>query len=220
MNPQITRLCTILLAGVLTAAGCAPGGRPAMSNPGAPILTMNASSVDFGDVAVGAAAAQGVTLSNIGTGPLTLLQNSVSGPGVTTNGIGSGVTLAPGQYVTLTVNFNPPGTGKANGMVSLTSTSSNSPINLPVSGNGVVASHWVTFDWAASQSAVVGYNVYLRSASDQSWTRLNSSPVPLTSFTDWDVQSGQIYLFAVTAVSATNEESTFSKATSATIPSP
>lgn len=181
---------------------------------------MNTSSLDFGDVAVGATATQGITLSNTGTSSLILTQNSVSGLGFTTSGIGSGVNLAPGQYVILSVNFNPSGTGKSGGLVSLLSNSSSLPVNLPISGNGVVAAHWVTFDWAASKSSVIGYNVYLRSASDDSWTRLNSSPVPVTSYTDWDVQSGKIYLFAVKSVSPTNDESALSNATSATIPSP
>jgi len=176
------------------------------------------SSVDFGDVAVGATTTQGVTFSNTGESLLTLQQNSVSGAGFTTIGIGQGVTLGPGQYVTLAVSFEPSGTGKANGMVSLTSNTSSSPINLPLSGNGVVAAHSTTLDWDASKSAVIGYNIYRTPASYESWAKLNSSPVLTTSYTDWDVQSGGSYLFTVTAVSAANVESAFSNATLSTIP--
>jgi hypothetical protein len=220
MKKRIDWLHVALLAGVLAVNGCGGGGGGGTSSPGLPILTMYSSSADFGDVAVGATTSLGVTFSNTGGSPLTLQQNSVSGASFTTSGIGAGVTLAPGQFVTLTVSFNPSGTGKANGMASLSSSTSSAPINLPLSGNGVLATHWVTFDWAASNSVVVGYNVYLRSPSNESWIKVNSSPVTTTSYTDWDVQSGEIYLFAVKAVNAANVESAFSKATSATIPSP
>ena len=162
----------------------------------------------------------GMTFSNTGASSLTLQQNSVSGAGFTTSGIGQGVTLAPGQYVILAVSFDPSVTGKANGKVSLTSSTSSSPINLPLSGNGVVATHWVTLDWAASNSTVIGYNIYRTPASYESWAKLNSSPVVATSYTDWNVQGGDGYLFSVTSVNAQNVESAFSNATVSTIPSP
>jgi fibronectin type 3 domain-containing protein len=118
------------------------------------------------------------------------------------------------------LSFNPAATGTSSGSVSLTSSTSAAPIQIPLSGNGIVANHSVTFNWESNRSAAAGYNVYLRSNSDQTWSRLNSAPIPATSYTDWDVQPGRIYLFAVTSVNASNTESALSKATSATIPSP
>jgi Abnormal spindle-like microcephaly-assoc'd, ASPM-SPD-2-Hydin len=218
MKTKIYWLYTALLAGILAATGCGGGGGVASSS-GLPILNMYSSSADFGDVAVGNTMTLGVTFSNTGDAPLSLQQNSVSGAGFATSGIGPGVTLAPGQHITLAVGFGPTGTGKANGMVSITSSTLTAPINLPLSGNGVVATHWAAFDWAASTSGVVGYNVYRRSDLDASWTRLNSSPVTTTSYTDWDVQSGGSYVFGVTAVSVTNIESTLSNVAAASIPS-
>lgn len=207
-----------LMVAVLAAASCGGGGGAPL--PGPAVLTLYNSRVDFGDVAVGNSSTLGVTLANTGATQLTLQQNSVSGAGFAAAGIGSGVTLAPGQYVTLAVSFDPSGTGKTNGTVSLSSSTSNAPVNLPLSGNGVVASHWATFNWAAGNSPAVGYNVYLRSPSGDSWTKLNSSPVTTTSYTDWDVQGGQSYTYSVRAVSPANAESAFSNATQATIPSP
>lgn len=218
MQIKIDWLRIGFLAAVLAATGCGGGG--GTSNPVVSNLTMYNSRVDFRDVAVGATTTLGVTFSNTGGSSLTLQQNSVSGAGFTTSGIGAGVTLAPSQFVTLAVSFNPSGSGKASGMVSLTSSASNSPINLPLSGNGLLASHSAGLDWDASASVVVGYNIYRNSASDVAWTRLNSSPVTTTSYTDWDVQSGGFYLYAVKSVSSSNAESTFSKTASVTIPSP
>jgi hypothetical protein len=211
-----------LLAGALAATGCgAGGGSYSPSSPSIPalaILTMYDSRVDFGDVATGATTTLGATFANTGTSSLTLQQDTVSGSGFMTSGIGQGVTLAPGQYVTLAVSFTPSATGKASGMVSLTSSTSSAAINLPLSGNGVVSSHSTTLDWDASKSKVIGYNIYRTPASNQAWAKLNSSPIIATSFTDWDEQNGDAYLFAVTAVSAGNIESGFSNATLSTIP--
>jgi hypothetical protein len=222
MKIKINWLRAALLAGVLVATGCGGGGGGVggTSSPPPAVLTMYNSSVDFGDVAVGATTTQGVTFSNTGGSSLTLQQNSVSGAGYTTNGIGQGITLGPGQYVTLAVNFEPSGAGKANGMSSLTSSTSSSPINLPLTGNGVVATHSAIVNWVASKSPVVGYNIYRTPASFESWTRLNSSPIIATSYTDCDVQGGGSYLFTVTSVNSANLESGFSDATYATIPSP
>jgi fibronectin type 3 domain-containing protein len=89
---------------------------------------------------------------------------------------------------------------------------------LPLSGNGVVASHSTILGWDASKSAVIGYNIYRTPATHEAWAKVNSSPIITTSYTDWDVQSGGAYLFAVTAVSVENVESGFSNATVAAVP--
>jgi hypothetical protein len=216
MNTKNNWLRIGILAAILAATGCG-GGSP---SPRPPILAMNSSSADFGDVAIGTTRTLGVTFSNTGGSSLTLQQNSISGAGFAANGIGAGVTLDPGQFVTLAVIFNPSGSGKANGFVSLTSSTSSSTVTLSLSGNGVVASHSAALGWNASTSAVVGYNIYRNSVLDVSWTRLNSSPVITTSYTDWDVQSGEFYLYSVKSVNAANIESAFSEVTAATVPSP
>jgi len=218
-------LCTGLLAGILLAAGCGGGGGASSGNAGSPpgptaALTMYGSGANFGDVAVGSSTTLGVTLTNSGTAPLTLLQNSVSGAGFTISGIGQGVTLNPGQYVTLAVTFAPSTSGVSNGTVSLTSTTSGLPISLPLSGNGVVAAHSATVTWNPSHSVVVGYNVYRTLASNEAWSKLNASPVIATSYSDWDVQPGQSYLYVVTSVNPKNGESPFSEATFSAIPAP
>jgi fibronectin type 3 domain-containing protein len=84
----------------------------------------------------------------------------------------------------------------------------------------VIATHSATLNWEASKSTVVGYNIYRTPAAFESWSKLNSSPVISTSYTDWDVQSGDGYLFAVTSVSAQNVESSFSNAAVVTISTP
>lgn len=219
MRIESNTLRTCILAAVLSAAGCGgSGGGAIVSPPGQPILATSGQSVDFGDVAVGATTVLEVTFSNEGTAPLSLQQNSVSGPAFATSGIGQGVTLAPGQHVSLNVNFNPSVAGSANGIVSLSSNASSQPVNVPLSGVGISTPHSVALNWVGSKSAVVGYNVYSSSDLGVSWTRLNSSPAPATSYTDWDVQSGTSYLFAVTSIDASNRESPFSYQVIAPVP--
>lgn len=239
MSARIGWLRLGILSTILAASGCSGGsggGSAATNSSGTTgssttgsgttnqiqpaILTMYGSSANFGDVAVGNSITVGITFTNSGSGPLTLQQNSVSGAGFTTSGIGQGMALNAGQNVTLALSFEPSVTGRATGMVSLTSSTSNAPITLALSGNGVSATHSATVNWDASKSSVVGYNIYRTPAAFESWSKLNSSPVIANSYTDWDVQGGGSYLYTVTSVSPANVESAFSDATLSTIPSP
>jgi len=220
MKNRNNRFHFALLSVVLAAAGCGGGGGSASPALGPPVLTMASSSADFGDVAVGNTRTLEVTLSNSGESPLALQMNSVPGSSFTASGIGAGVTVPPGQYVTLSVSFSPSGTGKASGMVSLSSNSSSAPASLSLTGDGVVTAHSVALNWKANASTVVGYNIYRFSPLQPLWTRLNSSPVMTTSYTDWDVQSGESYFFTVTSVTASNFESPSSEIASVTVPTP
>ena len=66
---------------------------------------------------------------------------------------------------------------------------------------------------------VVGYNVYRGTQSGGPYTRLNSSPVPATTYTDTTVLAGRAYSYVVTAVDSSNVESVYSNEVSITIPS-
>jgi len=207
-----------LCAAALAAAGC--GGSSTSQSQPQPALTMYSSSLSFGDVAVGSTTTLGVTFANAGAGPLTLQQNSVTGTGFATSGIGTGVTVAPGQYVTLQVSFSPSASGTASGTVSITTNAQSTPVTMPLSGNGVNATHSAALQWQASSSPVVGYNVYVLSTSGTSWNKLNSSPIPTTTYTNWDVQGGNSYYFVVTSVGTTNVESVPTAVAPVTVPSP
>lgn len=80
--------------------------------------------------------------------------------------------------------------------------------------------HIVNLSWAASTSTVTGYNVYRSSTSGGPYTKLNSTSVPGTSFTDESVQAGQTYFYVTTAVNSSNQESVYSNQASAVVPSP
>jgi hypothetical protein len=181
-------------------------------------LTPSASSLTFGNVNVGSSSTQSVTLTNSGGSNVSISNVTINGAGVSVNGISTGLILSPGASVTMNVIFAPAASGSVTGNVTITSTASNSPLTISLSGAGVVATHSATLTWTASTSVVVGYNVYRGSTSGGPYTKLNSSLDASTTFTDSSVLSGQTYYFVVTAVDSNNVESAYSNEVTATIP--
>jgi len=81
--------------------------------------------------------------------------------------------------------------------------------------------HNVSLTWSPSQSTnVTSYNVYRGSSASGPFTRLTTSPVTVTTFSDQNVQSGTTYYYAATAIDSTNMESSQSTPASAVIPYP
>ena len=73
--------------------------------------------------------------------------------------------------------------------------------------------------WTASTSSVIGYNVYRGTVTGGPYSsKLTSSPVASTQFTDTSVQSGQTYYYVVTSVNSSDVESAYSGQATATIP--
>ncbi len=93
------------------------------------------------------------------------------------------------------------------------------PNTVSLSGNGVNA-HSATLSWTASTSTVAGYNVYRGTTSGGPYTKLNSSLVAGTTYTDNTVAAGQTHYYVVTAVDSSNIESVFSNQVQAVVPSP
>jgi fibronectin type 3 domain-containing protein len=79
--------------------------------------------------------------------------------------------------------------------------------------------HTVTLSWTASTSTnVVGYYVYRGTVAGGPFTKVTSSPVPGTSYTDNAVQSGLTYFYVATAVDSGGNESGNSNQAQAVIP--
>jgi len=82
-------------------------------------------------------------------------------------------------------------------------------------------SHSVALSWTASISSnVAGYYVYRGATLGGPYTKLNSSPVAGTVYTDYTVQSGQTYYYVATSVDGTGSESAYSEAAKAVVPFP
>lgn len=95
-------------------------------------------------------------------------------------------------------------------------------VNASTSGTCVTGnSHVVSLNWTASTSpSVAGYNVFRGVASGGPYTQLNSSLVPVLSYSDNNVLSGQGYYYVTTAVDVSADQSVYSNEAPATIPSP
>jgi hypothetical protein len=185
-----------------------------------PTLSINASSVAFGNVVLSAAATQSVTLTSTGTAPVTINSAALTGVGFAVSGATFPVTLNPGQAVTLIVQFDPAVTGIASGQLTISSTSStNGTAVIPLSGTG--EPHEVDLSWDAPSSSpdpVAGYNVYRSSDGGNTYQLLNSSVDNGTTYKDLLVQSKLSYDYYVASVDASGVESAPSNTIGATIP--
>ena len=107
-----------------------------------------------------------------------------------------------------------------NGPVAVTAQStydSNSSATASVTITAPIA-HDVNLSWAASSSAVAGYNVYRGAQSGGPFARINPSLETATVYTDSTVLSGQIYYYTTTAVDSSGAESGYSNVAQAIIP--
>ncbi|WP_172425043.1 choice-of-anchor D domain-containing protein [Vandammella animalimorsus] len=150
--------CTISVVFKPTAAGPANGtlsiahngaGSPstvALQGVGValtPGVQLSHTSLDLGNATVGASsAAQTVTLTNNGTGPLTLsAAPAVSGPFEIAAGstCTAGVNIAPSNSCTVNVVFKPTAAGPANGALSIAHNGAGSPSTVALRGVGQAA---------------------------------------------------------------------------------
>lgn len=183
-------------------------------------LSPSSSGLAFGNVAVGTATSELVTLTATGSDDVTISSVSASGTGFSVSGQ-SNMTLAPNQSVTISVSFGPKAAGSSTGTLLVSSNASNSSLDISLSGDGVTSSsrHSVALNWHPSTSTVSGYVVF-RGATGGSLSQLNVSPVASTSYTDTNVTSGQTYVYAVKSIDASNVMSNFSNTVTVTVPNP
>jgi len=81
------------------------------------------------------------------------------------------------------------------------------------------AAHSVELSWTASTSPnVAGYNIYRSTSPEGPFTKINSTQVLATHYTDINVASGMTYYYAATAVDSGGRESAYSKLVQADVP--
>ena len=181
-------------------------------------LSANPTSLNFGNVAVGASSTLDVALTNTGNSNITISTVPVTGPGFSVSG-GAGVTLTPSQSTNISVTLKPTVTGSASGNVSVTSNAQNSPLVIPLTGTGTQsAPPSVALTWDPSASQVTGYFVYRKTGTTGSYAKLNTAFDPSTSYKDTSVSSNQTYTYYVTSVDSSNVESSPSTPVTVTIP--
>lgn len=101
------------------------------------LLSASTSSLTFGNALVGSTASQTMTLTNSGTGSVTISQAAITGAGFSFSGCSGTVTLTAGQTLILTVRFAPPSVGAVTGSINIVSSATNSPTSILLTGTGI-----------------------------------------------------------------------------------
>ena len=111
------------------------------SVPGSGVLTPSGASVTFGSVPLGSSAGSTVTLANTGNLPVTVTGFSAPGvPFTTPVPVPSGLTIDPGDDISLPVAYTPQSRGMTTGIYQLTTSDEHNPprtLTIAVSGDGV-----------------------------------------------------------------------------------
>jgi hypothetical protein len=225
--PRYCQALMIVAVAVLTGCGggaastsSSPSGN-GNSTPGA--LSVSASAINFGNVAMGSSATKTGTLT-AATSAVTISSGNWNGDGFSISGMTFPVTLTAGQSASFTVTFAPQTSGSASGGISFLSNAANSPTVESFTGVGTQISgpspqHSVSLSWSPSPSTVIGYNVYRGTASGGPYpTKLTPSPQPTTSMTDSTVMAGTTYYYVATSVDQNNVESIYSNQLTAAVP--
>ena len=197
------------LSVTLSGSGASPGQ-----------LAVTPTTVNFGNVVVGATLNQSGTLTASGAG-VTISSVSSTNSEFTLSGLSLPITLNAGQSANFTLIFAPQASGAASATITFASNATNPPVATSVSGTGTAPpQHNVSLGWSASTSTVAGYNVYRGGQSGGPYVAVNSGLDASTSYTDTSVQAGQTYYYVVTAVDGSGNESIYSNQAQAVIPTP
>lgn len=216
-----------------TSAGSDSGAVSVVSNaPNSPLgislsgtgsaqtVSLSPGSLSFGNVTLGQNSVLPVVLTNTGSASITVSQASITGAGFTVTGPSLPLSLAAGQNTSFSVTFAPSTAGSVAGSLSIVSNATNSPSASSLSAMGV-NQHSVTLGWTASTSpGITGYNIYSGTASGGPYSKLNSTLITDTNYTDNTVEAGDTYYYVTTAVSAQGTESAYSNQAVAIVPTP
>jgi hypothetical protein len=174
-------------------------------------LSVNATTIAFGNVNLNSPATQTLILTSTGSAAVTVSAATVSGTGFTISGGPFPVTLNPNQTATVSVQFDPTTAVAFTGQVTITSNSSKgSSAVVTVSGTGAAVSYHVSLSWSAPASSpdpVAGYNVYRSPSGASSYQQLNTTVVTQTTYVDTGVQNSQTYDYIVESVDASGVSS-------------
>jgi Domain of unknown function (DUF4082)/Abnormal spindle-like microcephaly-assoc'd, ASPM-SPD-2-Hydin len=145
-----------------------------------PQLTLSATSLSFGSVAVNTSATKTLTLTSSGTAPVTVNTVSISGAAFKVVAGTLPVTLNANQSLTLSLTFTPTASGSATGQLTITSNSSTgSAAAVPLSGTGAAANPQLTLGAKTLSFGNVTLNTGV--AQTLSLTSSGTSPVTVSS---------------------------------------
>jgi len=176
-------------------------------------MTASPSIVSFGQVLRGTSSTVPVVLTNALSQKVTLSAIQTMGIGFSFSGPTLPLILGPGQSVTVNVTFAPQAARTNGGSLFVVGLR----LAVPLTGTGIVTPYSVNLFWNPS-SGVEGYNVYRSTATNGTYSKINSTVDSNTAFTDGAVVSGQTYYYAATSVSSSGQESARSTPVQVAIP--
>lgn len=183
-------------------------------------LKVSPASLNFGTVTVNTKKSLSGTLTAT-VADVMVSSGTLTGPEFAASGLSFPFIVTAGHSRPFTVTFAPQSSGAASATATFVSDAANSPVLENLTGRGGAApQHRVDLAWDASESEVLGYNVYRGGKSGGPYTRINVDPDPTTTYTDTSVVAGQIYYYVSTAIDKDGVESSFSNQVKATIPTP
>lgn len=204
----------------LTVASNASNGSAviALSGSGSaapvPAVTLTPASLDFGNQSIGAAsAARSVTLSNSGSGALTISSLTTTAPYTLSHNCGS--SLAAAASCTLNVVFTPNGAGTAAGSVALRSNATGSPHALSLSGTGLLS--LPVLSWSPSNAALAFGEVSVGQSGSTFSRTLNNAGPGAATLTALPISGTDAADFAIAAGSTCSASSVLAQGGSCTL---
>jgi len=172
--------------------------------PSVPTLSINASSIAFGNVGLNTPSTQTVTFTSSGTGAVTINSATLTGTGFSMSGVTFPVTLNPGSSTTLNLVFDPTTAGAATGSLTIVSTSSTGGTSaISLSGTGISASYQVELSWdpPSGSGNILGYNILRTTSGGTTYQQLNTTIDSNTTYIDTTVRPTVSYQYVVETVS-------------------
>lgn len=138
------------------------------------LLSVNPTSVAFGNINLANNNTKTVTLTNSGTGSVTISSINVVGLGISVNGVTTPMTLTAGQTTVLSIVYSPTILGVVAGSISVMSNATNSPAVILATGTGVQP------QLTASPASLNFGNVAVGSSGSQTITLSNNGTAAAT----------------------------------------
>jgi hypothetical protein len=179
-------------------------------------LKVAPTALNFGSVDVGSTTKQSFAMSATG-GSVIISSAASSNSQFTIPSTSFPMTIGAGQSVDFDVVFSPTQSGTSSGKLTLASDASGTPSSEALTGTGVLPQLSVILSWNSSTSSVSGYNVY-RGKQAGTYSRINTTLDPSTTYTDGSVVSGTTYYYAATSVNSKGEESAQSAPVKVVVP--
>jgi len=155
---DFAKITVVCLASFGMAACIGVTGKPNVKTAAAgfALLDITPLTVNFGNVAAGSTAQQGVNIVNTGTASAKITRITMKGSGFSVNGISVPLTIEAGGSANFMADFVPGSTGAASGSISLVTDANSSPIVIGLQGMGTGASIAVTPSSGSFGDVVVG----------------------------------------------------------------